>query len=115
MLVNVLIAVAIVCIVVAVVMDEVSFARRERRSVPPSRERSLEEERDEWLRCLHVEYAAGDLSDEELESEAERYIKLYEELLAARPEDRAYLRAERSMPHVALFEPPRDPTRHSSS
>ena len=38
-----------------------------------------EDELESWIRCVQVEYLAGDISVEELESEIWRYLVAYEE------------------------------------
>jgi hypothetical protein len=36
-----------------------------------------EEDLESWLRCVQVEYVAGDITIEELEHEVERYLRAY--------------------------------------
>jgi hypothetical protein len=71
-----------------VVGDWIARKRRERRAeLAEDPEVQLEAELQSWIRCLKVEYAAGDLTLEELEVEVERHLRLYNE--ARRPGERA--------------------------
>jgi hypothetical protein len=69
----------IIAVVACLIFGWVWLGRRADRIYGPypRPETSAEEDLESWLRCVQVEYAAGDITVDELEHEVERYLRAY--------------------------------------